>query len=938
MNFIERLNDHLFDKFKDKFNELAIVFPSRRAGQFFRKGLQKLSQKINKPLWSPEIFSLDEFVLELSTFGIIDTTTLLFKLFNIYREMNSCAWKDFGEFYSWGNMILSDFDEIDKHLIDTGKLFERLKAFRDTCDLDIEESNSLYAKYTGFWSDMEGLYNRLTRKLKSEGYVYGGMAYRNASERLKANPEIKWEKVIFAGFNAFNKAEEEIIKNLLKREKAEIYWDLDPYFTNDRSQEAGDFFRRNRENLELTDFQWMEDSLLKEKEIHIIGVPTKVSQARIAGYKLKELNIQSINISNEKTAIVLPDETMLFPLLNTLPPQVEKLNVTMGYSLRYTSMFNLISYYLDLHVNSISGPAYYYKDVMNILRHPAVLILSWEGKDEINRLISERNLIYVTALDLKYEKNGFLYECLFSPWQSAEQSIEFLMNLLAEIIHTGKQISGSISALEMECAYQFHIELGKLLNILTDQKIDIKDVKIFRRLLDEVLSSAIAPFSGEPLSGLQIMGMLETQALDFENLFILSMNEGVMPSGKTKTSFIPHEIKVSLSLPTHRERDSLFAYHFYRLLKRAKKVFLFYLNQTDELGKCEKSRFIEQLKFEYRERNKSALIIEEVAGIKTEKKPVLPIKVKKTKETVERLLTINERGFSPSLLYNYISCPLKFYFQKIMKLEEEDEPSPEADAGQFGSIIHDSVESLYAKFGAKPITGDEIEEMKASVGKLVRKAYVKRTKIDDINTGDINTGKNRLNIEIINKLVLKFLDIEKRDTPFSIISLERKYEKNVSMLVRANNEEYPVSFYGIIDRIDKKNEFTRIIDYKTGGGIQSTAKDMESLIVLGSKKKEIFQLLFYLYLWASDKKSKESFPVKLGIYPFRELSGGVKFIKVNRKDIFSYDDANEFGVILERLLTEIFDLSVPFEETKDEYSCRFCSFVSFCGKNAQSAL
>lgn len=955
MTFITRLTDQLWSTHGENLQSMAVVFPTRRAVLFFRKELQRISALTGKPLWSPEVFSINDFVTRLSPYVVPERHTLLFTLFNVYSRIVTSIRRDFEEFYSWGSMILSDFDEIDRNLVDVALLFRTLREYKDSYDVGLDESHELYQRYVSFWGDLSVLYEQFRRDLREGGNAYAGMALREVAEHMGNEDGLKWSRVIFAGFNALNRAEELIMKHLKENDRADLYWDMDHYFTDDPGQEAGDFFRRNLQVFNLDDPQWIDGDLRATKKIYVIGVPTRVAQARAAGTYLQELILGRAHPGGEavitsgitaeddaaaveppaviagRTAIVLPDETMLFPMLNSLPASVDKLNVTMGYSLRNTFLYSLVSYYLDLHGNAKESGEdilYYHKDVKNLLTHSVIHLLGWDKTDEILERITSKNLIFVPLKEISGTDEP-LFRDLFAPWKNAAESLHFFLRLFERLAQNPDDEGiPALSPLGQEYVYHFYTLFMRILELLESAEIDMGGISTFRRFMSDIIGSTSVPFTGEPLEGLQIMGMLETQLLDFENLFILSMNEGIIPTGKTTSSFIPFEVRTAFGLPTYRERDALFAYHFYRLLKRARKIYLFYITQTDEFGKNEKSRFLEQILFEYKEANKEATIVQTVATLRTEKKPAEPIKVQKSQIVMSRLIALGERGFSPSVLNNYIMCPLRFYFQDILGLKEEEELTEAADRAQLGSVIHAILEEFYSPLAGKEVTEADLIRCRFGLEDRIARIYRDKTHVEDLAT-----GKNRLFVEIIRRLVERFLEQEKSEAPFELRSLEKKI-RDIPLEFDAGGLSYRVNLKGFVDRIDVKESVTRIIDYKTGNIGSLNVDDFESLVAVGDTRKEAFQLLFYLYLYWKAFAPGDDFSAFLGIYRIRRVSEGIDFVKRGRKPrTFTLQDVQQFEESLRALLGGIFDSGRPFEQTRDpEKACRICSFITLCNR------
>ncbi len=760
--------------------------------------------------------------------------------------------------------------------------------------------------------------------------AYDGMAYRKLYEEIKKGSlPLEWNKIIFAGFNLLTKSEEGIINELLKKNKAEIYWDADEYFINDSKQEAGEFLRKNFKNLKITSPKWIENNLSKEKKlIKIIGAPLLAGQAKALGSELKKF-LSDNNTSLENTAIVLPDENLLIPALNSLPAEIDSLNVTMGFPLKSSTLYNLFQILKKLQKNkktSKNSVVFYHKDVIQILLHPYVKFNNPSYIYDTVNDIKKNNIIYVSNNRLENEDRTHpeILDILFRDVSTAEE----IQNYLFEIIgYISKELEGSgtaYSKFELEFFYTFYEQINRLKNIINSYSGELNG-ETYWRLLDEVLRSSRIPLTGEPLKGVQVMGLLETRALDFKNVFILSMNEGIIPGGVVQNSFIPYSIRKAFKLPTYEDEDALPAYYLYRLLAGAENAHLFYNTEVDVFASGEISRFILQIEDELA-KNKNINCTHTVISTEIEKPFRKEISVSKTPEIIEKL---KSSSFSPSDLNNYISCKLKFYLKKITRLDEEEEIEEFFGPATFGSILHNIAEIMYKPYEGQIITKEIIIAIRKNLNDnydaILKQAFEKINSLKELDT-DLQ-GKNLLLKNIIQILVNKILDIDLANLPFKILNLEMKIEDKLN--IPLNGDSVQVGLRGRIDRVEEKDDIPTIIDYKTG--IFKTKNDADSgtdeyfdLIITDPDYKEYFQAFFYAYSYFKSNGKKK---IKIAIYPVKKINDGLAYLT---EEPVTEENIAGFEKKLFKLFEEIFNPEIPFSQTDEVKRCRFCPYKSIC--------
>lgn len=955
-SFLEKTVQYLYAKYGNNIDELCIVLPNRRAGLFLKTHFARYLQKT---FWSPDIYAIEDFVALLSGLETADTTTLLFELYETIKEVNQSETEGFDEFSKWGQIFLNDINEIDRYLVDARQLFGNLKDIKEleTWSLNKEDQlTDFQKKYLEFWKSLGAYYTAFQQRLLNKNRAYQGLTYKVvASDILEKVNKFKWKKIIFAGFNALNKAEEEIIEKLLAENKAEIIWDTDNYYVSDTRQEAGRFIRKYLQYPGFTKISGAnrviaDDLFTKEsKHITIIGAAKNIAQAKVAGTIISTLQQQ--NVSMQDTALVLADENLLFPVLHSLPETLTDINVTMGYPLKNTPVAGFFDLVFDLHINAIKlNPdrkkySFYHKDILKLLNHPYTSVLLQDANNRysvkpIVKIVQERNIVFAAFSTLQsiIEESQpsalSLLKPVFDCWQQPADAINCIYNLIEAlkdaIVKQQNNTAKNNSSLELE--YLFAItKIAKQIQVLMLGYPDtVGNVQTLHTLYKQIVKSGTLPFYGEPLMGLQVMGMLETRTLDFENIILLSCNEDILPAGKSINSFIPHELKRYFGLPTYTDKDAVFAYHFYRLLQRAKNIYLLYNTESDALGSGERSRFLTQLAYELPKINRNITIEEKLVSLPVEVQAAgNTIIIKKDAAVMERLQHIADYGLSPSALNKYRNCPLQFYFHSIAGLKEADEIEETIGADVLGNAIHEVLEILYKPFAGKKINASDIKEFKKQVETLTVSVFEKQ-----YSKTEINYGKNLLTIKIAIKFISNFIDTEIR-------SLEEFHAMHESLFIKALEQpletsldvnNHKIKLIGKADRIDVVNNTTRIIDYKTGIAADKELR-IESWgeIQTDSTLAKSFQLLMYAYLYHKMNPQITS-DILSGIITFRQLSAGLKTVKISGEELLTAQLLTDFESQLQQMLADLFDNEKDFLQTQNFENCEYCSFKGICNR------
>lgn len=963
--FLYQVASHFYSEYGAEVSRLAFVFPNRRTGLFFQKYLSEVSEK---PLFSPTILTINDLFVQLSGKQTADRISMLFKLYDIYLSHSGSS-ETFDEFLYWGEMLLNDFDDIDKYMADARMLFTNVTDLReienDFSFLSPEQIaairtfwSSFYPKgdtpnqeqFLAVWQILYALYTDLREALAAEGKGYEGMIFREVVEKMEKNEccDLPYTRVVFVGLNALSVAEERFLSELQKREIADFCWDYASPKVTDPDNKASYFVERN---LRRFPSQFIPDPPLSTPQIDVIGIPSGIGQAKQVHRILSELCKEDEMSAEEalRTAVILPDEHLLIPVLNAIPEQIRRINVTMGYPLAGTPVASLMEYILALQKNVRyvdRRPVFYFRDVLPILNHRYISTTSPEVVSGLVKDISENNKIYISYDDLNKTP---LLSILFTPVTEVEMFSDYLINVLQELnraIDDGQctmdeekgdeklsivNCQLSIADIEQEFIFHYFATVNRMKEVMREANVEMK-IETYFRLLKRLTDTITIPFHGEPLSGLQIMGVLETRALDFDRLIILSMNEGIFPLRKAANSFIPYNLRRGFGLPTYEHQDSVWAYHFYRLIYRASHVSLLYDTRSNGLQTGEVSRFVHQLHYHYEEPIRNKLVVYNVSSSKT---PAL--QVAKTEEVMNRLAAFRDggaRAISASAVNTYLDCPLKFYFSVVEGIREEEEVSETIESNVFGSILHKVMEELYQPFCGKMVTADLLKAIRKDTPMLT--GAVARAFAEIFFKTDIVrplTGQNFLIGEMIRKYVEKVLERDGKLTPFRYIESEKKIKCLFPLTDKSN-----IQLKGFIDRIDEVRDAVRIIDYKSGSG----TTQFTSVEALFDKEdtdraKAVMQVFMYAWMYGSVPHSTAIQP---GIYYMRTLFSpsfdpGIyrrtdRFKTEQVLDFANYHTDFENG--LRNCLDEIFGTETPFVQTPNGKACTYCPFKDICGK------
>lgn len=878
----------------------TFILPSKRSGTFLKK---YIAETLTQNIFSPEILSVADFVEEISGIASASTIELLLILYQTYKESEIENHDDFFTFLKWGQVLIQDFNEIDRYLIPANEILNYLSAIKELNHWSLKkEKTELIENYLRLWGNLRLLYNSFTSKLLSKSMGYQGLVYRAAVDNLSSTKKQRNNHLIFIGFNALNNAESHIIQHFLEQEQNRIYWDIDPLFLDDPIHDAGLFIRNYRKEwpyYKNREMKGLQSHSFSKKDISIIGVPKNISQAKYAGTLLNQI-AKDQNFPLTSTALVLADESLLHPVLQAIPKSVEKVNVTMGVRLDHTVLYDFFLSFLELHVTK-TEKGWFHTSVLAFTSNPYSSRISISGDlNTISQDIKLNNWIYLNTEKLKkYHESFPLLKILFP--QEKVSSVRWVDDCL-QLINLLKGIfQQENNTLELEYTYRFYTVFNQLKLYLSelDFVTDLKSLKSFFKQLSAVETM---DFIGEPLSGLQIMGMLESRNLDFDTVILTSVNEGILPSGKSNNSFIPFDVKSAYGLPTYKEKDAIYTYHFYRLLQRAHNIHILYNTEPDVLEGGEKSRLVHQL---LTDSNLNAQVTHTIATPEVKINPVALYKVPKSVELIEDIKRFANQGFSPTSLTNYIRNPIDFYKQSVLKIDIIPEVEETIAASTFGTIIHDSLEQLYTPLVGKRLTHGNVSKLREKVTETVTVHFHK-----NLQGAETKTGRFLLVFNVIVKYLQNFITLEMNQIErhkIKILALEKKHRIQLYM----EGLDFPIWLKGTIDRVDEIDGVTRIVDYKTGRVEPRNVKLLNwDALLTDYDKSKAFQLLCYSLLYSKEKNTNSMIA---GIYSFKNLSKGFLPLHINTESITN-ETLTTFEAHLERLILEICNPSVPLVE------------------------
>ena len=955
-SFLKLVAADLYKHTKGNLAHTAVVFPNKRAGLFFN---EYLAQESDSPIWSPAYVSISELFRSLSPWEVGDPVKLVCELYKIFRRETQST-ETLDDFYFWGEMLISDFDDADKNKVDTDKLFSNLQDLRNIMDdytfiddeqeeairqffqnFSIERRTALKERFISLWDVLGNIYKGFRESLASQNIAYEGMMYRHVIEHLDVD-KLPYEKDVFVGFNVLNKVEHTLFTQLKDAGKAVFYWDYDEFYMKENRQavthEAGEFIRRNLRDFPSPLSGELFKNLSKPKEVHYIASSTENAQARYLPQWIRN----NLTTPEKETAVVLCNEALLQPVLHSLPAEVKHVNITMGFPLSQTPVYSFLIALLELHTHGFNFKSgrYTFQSVVTLLKHPYPRQLTGQA-ELLEKELTRNNRFYPLPGELG--KDEFLTR-LFTPLSGN-------LNLCIRLSETLQQVAGIYQAntsgtedtdafnqLYRESLFKAYTTINRFRTLIEEDELTVQS-ETFRRLLVKVLSATNIPFHGEPAIGMQVMGVLETRNLDFRHLVLLSVNEGQLPKSGGDSSFIPYNLRKAFGMTTIEHKIAVYAYYFYRLLQRAERITLMYNTSSDGLNRGEWSRFMLQFLIEW-----PHPITRQFLEAGQSPQGTSPITVEKTPDVMRRMQSLfdvraNPKAkFSPSALNYYLDCPLKFYYRYVAGLSVPDEVSAEIDSATFGSIFHYAAEHIYKDLTThgKVINKEALETLLRNEVKLqdyVDTAFKKLFFNVPQNEKPEYNGVQLINSAVIARYLKQLLQNDLRYAPFTFIASEMEVDEPIDIQTPKGVIKSRIG--GIIDRMDSKDGTLRIVDYKTGGDAD-TPPHVESLFIPDKKRSNyVFQTFLYAAIMCRKQPTMKIAPALLYIHraatetysPVIQM-GEPRKPKEAVEDFSKYE--KEYRERLQGLLEEIFNPEKSFTQTEIIEKCTYCDFKALC--------
>ena len=955
-SFLKLVAADLYKHTEGNLAHTAVVFPNKRAGLFFN---EYLAQESDSPIWSPAYVSISELFRSLSPWEVGDPVKLVCELYKIFRRETQST-ETLDDFYFWGEMLISDFDNADKNKVDTDKLFSNLQDLRNIMDdytfiddeqeeairqffqnFSIERRTALKERFISLWDVLGNIYKGFRESLASQNIAYEGMMYRHVIEHLNVD-KLPYEKYVFVGFNVLNKVEHTLFTQLKDVGKAVFYWDYDEFYMKENRQavthEAGEFIRRNLRDFPSPLSGELFKNLSKPKEVHYIASSTENAQARYLPQWIRN----NLTTPEKETAVVLCNEALLQPVLHSLPAEVKHVNITMGFPLSQTPVYSFLIALLELHTHGFNFKSgrYTFQSVVTLLKHPYTRQLTGQA-ELLEKELTRNNRFYPLPGELG--KDEFLTR-LFTPLSGN-------LNLCIRLSETLQQVAGIYQAntsgtedtdafnqLYRESLFKAYTTINRFRTLIEEDELTVQS-ETFRRLLVKVLSATNIPFHGEPAIGMQVMGVLETRNLDFRHLVLLSVNEGQLPKSGGDSSFIPYNLRKAFGMTTIEHKIAVYAYYFYRLLQRAERITLMYNTSSDGLNRGEWSRFMLQFLIEW-----PHPITRQFLEAGQSPQGTSPITVEKTPDVMRRMQSLfdvraNPKAkFSPSALNYYLDCPLKFYYRYVAGLSAPDEVSAEIDSATFGSIFHYAAEHIYKDLTThgKVINKEALETLLRNEVKLqdyVDTAFKKLFFNVPQNEKPEYNGVQLINSAVIARYLKQLLQNDLRYAPFTFIASEMEVDEPIDIQTPKGVIKSRIG--GIIDRMDSKDGTLRIVDYKTGGDAD-TPPHVESLFIPDKKRSNyVFQTFLYAAIMCRKQPTMKIAPALLYIHraatetysPVIQM-GEPRKPKEAVEDFSKYE--KEYRERLQGLLEEIFNPEKSFTQTEIIEKCTYCDFKALC--------
>lgn len=962
--FLESIAWSLHREFGNTLNRHCLVFPNRRAGLYF---LKYLAARIEKPVWAPTVLTINELFRSYSSLQTAGNEILLFKLYKVYSSIKKTP-ESFDDFYFWGDMLLNDFDDVDKYLVDASLLFRNIQdlknidqQFGGLTDMQIEIIKRFWINFdfgkptnekSGFisiWSVLYKLYSGFRDSLKEQKLAYEGMIFREvaeSSEKVLVSA-MRWDMFHFIGFNALNNCEKVIMNDFKKAGRARFYWDYDNSYMKDGNLNSAGFFLRDNLRIFGNNMPpgWNYDTMLSASKPlvkrRVVETSSDVAQVKLISKLISEL--PGLTPENaHHTAVILADENLLMPVLTSLPENIGDINITMGYPLKQTLVYTLVKHLMDLQRTSVITNGilrFSFREVISILKHSLMTGLLNESDNEIVSEITNINLIWVPSD--RFVNSEHLKRIFIKPLNPLLLS-DYFKDILSLIVLNDPESGEDKSIypvrrnIRNEFIYRIVLSINRLESIINSPDI-IFTTDTYIKILDRMLRTQSVPFSGEPLTGIQIMGILETRALDFRNLIVLSVNDGILPAVSSGSSFIPFSLREAFGLPSVNHQESIYAYHFYRLLQRAEDVTFTYNSNSEGFRSGEISRFLIQMKYDD---SLKPDFFDLNFEIKSHSK--IGETIERNDEHIKLLFSRfidKDKGgiLSPSAINTWLNCRMKFFYRYVNGLKETDKVSEDIDPAILGNILHEIMRSLYNDYIGQVLSGEILGQLignSEALQRIMNEAVIK--KFMDGGEGIIN-GNELIVRDVLMAYLNKILQADKTIAPITILNLEDPLTVILSVLSDGNLIE--INAGGRVDRIDVVSGVTRIVDYKTGT-VSETIRSISDLFSEDRKKDSDGWLQTLLYCEAYYSNNKEV-TLRPSVYKIKKLSGGLFSdmlrLKTDNKSELAVDDykivREEFIYCLKGIMAKIFGKSEPFIMTGDiRGKCAYCPYRALCDR------
>lgn len=898
MKFLNKIIHELLIQNTD-LSVFNIVLPGKRPIVFIRQILEEN----NYSGFLPNFYTIEELIDRIADQQPIQGISLWLFAYDVYKSLNLIPNDDFADFLKWFPTLQKDWDDILKFSENDQVVLQYMfdeERIKDWAQNLGEEDDVPRKKFLNFWKNMNVFLPVLKKRLKEKNWATSGMVHETAKARINDFAKNTSEQFVFCGFNAFTPVEEKLVRSLLQWDKAQCFFQADHYYFDDERQEAGKFLRNHKTWKEFNDsrfFEWIEDDFNQPKNIKVYEVSGNVTQTKILPEIFREIN----NSTYSNTAVVLLDENLLPASLDVMHG-IENLNITMGFPLKNLSFSNAVKqlFYLQKQLEK-NKSSYYYKDVFPILEELPKSIEDEQVINDFKAKIEERNIVYISKKLLKELLGNLSYYNLLEK----VDSVGVYLDMLIEFCQKIKWLE--IDDIQYENVSHFENAFRIIKNQLSPYDFEIK-METLEILINQHINSESIDFQGEPLRGLQIMGLLETRLLNFENVIMLSVNEGKLPLGNSQNTYIPFDIRKYFDLHTFLENDSIYAYHFYRLIQDAKNVHLLYNALSSGVNTGEKSRFITQIEME------SSHEIEHLI-IENSSEPILsqPIEIPKTEIVLERLEQWKKK-VSASHLTSYLYNPIDFYLSKILNTSETDEIEEELSVKNYGNMVHYSLQEVYEVLKGKILKENDLQKSIKEIDQYIDVAIEKLKHQPEFYEKGMNFIHKAIAKKVIQNILMYDLDLVKKGNTLEILAIERRFE-NVDFYLDENNTD-KISFFGFIDRIDRLNGTLRIIDYKTAKIKNLTVKiDADNIneYFHNSDRKQALQLCIYHYI-IQNLPEFWGFPIETGIWSFAEAKKGVVSLQFEKGDI------NDAMQSVKSLILEILNPEINFTENIKTYS------------------